>query len=127
LLNAGPKGNGELKAIDKGILQEIGKWIKVNKNFIYNVKNANIQAENADVLQGEDCYYAVIKNVPVWGDPNVQRAVAGRRVEIGKEIAHAEWLDNGQEIQTENGGFNVEPFPYGHSFVARVAKFTLKN
>ena len=127
LLNVGPKGNGELKDIDKGILQEIGKWVKVNQNFIYDLKGSDMQAENADILQGKDCYYAVIKNVPTSGDPNVQRAVAGRKVKISADIVHAEWLDNAKEIQIQNGEFSIEPFSYGYSYAVRVAKFTIKK
>ena len=47
-------GNGMLKCIDKGILLEIGKWIKLNKNFIYSVNSCDVTAENAYILKGED-------------------------------------------------------------------------
>ena len=60
LLNVGPKGNGLVRDIDGCILRLIGKWIKANKGFIYGVRSSDIQAQNADILKGDDGYYSAL-------------------------------------------------------------------
>lgn len=126
LLNVGPMGNGSLKGIDKGILEEIGKWIRMNKNFIYSAKPCAVTAENADVLQAGDDYYAVVQEVPMSADINVQLGEAAKKVTIHAPVTQAEWLDNGQKVQVTNGEFVVQPFAYGTSMCARVLKFRIE-
>ena len=112
--------------MDACILAEIGKWIGKYGEAIYTTKPCAIKAENAVLLQGDDCYYALIHNVPMRGDPNVQRGAAATRVRIHAEILDAEWLDNGQKIEVEDNSFPALPFSYGASYSARVAKLKLK-
>ena len=116
LLNTGLKGNGSVNSMDACILKEIGKWVKANKEFIYEAKACDIKAKNADILQGKSCYYAVVKNVPMSADPNVQRAECEGQVCIEMEIERAEWLDNGEEIEVENGEFDIKPFSIWSEF-----------
>ena len=127
LLNTGLKGNGEVNCTDGCILKEIGKWIDKNKGFVYGVKSCDIKAENADILMGDGCYYAVIKNVPMSADPNVQRESDKRTVKIDGKIASAKWLDNGKKIKVKNDSFVVTPFSYGTSMTVRVAKLEIKE
>ncbi len=123
LLNTGLKGNGYVNGTDKILLRQIGKWVKKNKGFIYDAKSSSITATNADILEGEDCFYAVIKNARMGGDPNVvPNGVEDRRVSVDREIHEAIWLDNGRKIPIENNSFSVESFAYGESYSARVAK-----
>ena len=126
LLNVGPMGNGSLKGIDKGILEEIGKWIRMNKNFIYSAKPCAVTAENADVLQAGEDYYAIVRGVPMSADPNVQLDEGTKKVTIHAPVTQAEWLDNGKKVQVTNGEFVVQPFAYGTSMYARVLKFRIK-
>ena len=62
LLNTGLRGNGSVNPMDACILREIGKWVKKNKEAVYDVKSCDMKVENAIILQGKDCYYAIIKN-----------------------------------------------------------------
>ena len=126
LLNTGLKGNGSVNAIDACILKEIGVFVKANKGFIYEAKASAIKAENAVVLQGEDCYYAVIKDVPMSADPNVQLAVSSGQVCIDGAIYAAEWLDNQEEIRIEKSTFKIKPYEYGESYSVRIAKLFAK-
>ena len=126
LLNAGPTGNGTLKGIDKGVLEEIGKWIKFNKNFIYEVKPCDITAENADILKGKDCYYAVIKDVPMAANANVQLGGVVRWVNVNADIKNVRWLDSGNAVKTKKNEFEATPFSYGTSMHVRVARFDIK-
>ena len=128
LLNVGPKADGTLRTIDKGILEEIGKWIKFNKGFIYNVKASDITAENADVVTDGEKYYAIIKGVGMSGDPNVTIQMGGaKKVTVNAAIKSAKWLDNGKKINVENNSFYGEPFMYGTSMCVRVAVLELKK
>lgn len=127
LLNIGPMGDGSVRAIDKCILEFVGKWVKQNKNFIYNVSSADIECEGAYLLKGENGkYYAVVKDVNMTADPNVQRAMMERQVTINtdKKIKSVKWLDNGEKAIITEKGFKVTPFKYGTSHALRVAEIT---
>lgn len=127
LLNVGPMGDGTVRAIDKCILEFVGKWVKQNKNFIYNVSSADIECEGAYLLKGENGkYYAVVKDVNMTADPNVQRAMMERQVTINtdKKIKSVKWLDNGEKAIITEKGFKVTPFKYGTSHALRVAEIT---
>lgn len=129
LLNTGLMGNGLIPDGEKANLLAVGKWIKVNKGFIYDVVSAHIEAENADVLTDGKYYYAVIRKVPMSADPNVANMADNRTVTIktDKKVVSAKWLDNGKSVKgAKKNGFPVEPFAYGYSYGARVARFELK-
>ena len=125
LLNTGLRGNGSVNPMDACILREIGKWVKKNKAAVYDVQSSDIKAENAIILQGKNCYYAIVKNVPMSADPNVQRDEGKGRVYIDADIRSAEWLDNGEKITLEGNSFEIKPYLYGESYSLRVVKFTI--
>ena len=127
LLNIGPMGDGSIRPMDKCMLEFVGKWVKQNKNFIYNVKSADIECDGAYLLKGENGkYYAVVKDVNMTADPNVQRAMMERQVTINtdKKIKSVKWLDNGEKAIITEKGFKVTPFKYGTSHALRVAEIT---
>jgi alpha-L-fucosidase len=127
LLNTGLLGNGAVNPIEACMLREIGKWVRSNKGFIYGIRASEIKAENADILVGEDCYYAVIKHVPMNADKNVQRLQSIMpKVSVDAEIVSAEWLDNGVAIDVQDNAFYAMPFGYGESGCVRVAKLQLR-
>ena len=123
LLNTGLKGNGSVNPMDACILKEIGKWIKVNKGFIYNVKSCDTIKGNAMVLQDENWYYVVVKDVPMSADPNVQLSRNVEKLRIEQEIFEPTWLDSGENVQINNGELTVKPFSYGTSYSTRIMKF----
>ena len=123
LLNIGPLGNGSIKPIDKCMLKMLGRWIKDNKGFIYNVKRSNIEAEGAEMLEDDKYIYALIRDVPMSVDPNVQREGATKSVKVQAHLKYGVWLDSGERIKVKKGEFNVLPFKYGQSKVIRVARF----
>lgn len=127
LLNTGLKGNGDVNCIDYCLLNEVGKWVKVNKEFIYDVKPCDLTAENADIVTDGKYYYAIIKDVPMSADPNVALGGNVKSVKVNGVIDKAVWLDSGKRIKIKKGDtFAAEPFAYGRSYSVRVAKFTLK-
>ncbi|MBQ7374019.1 MAG: alpha-L-fucosidase [Clostridia bacterium] len=129
LLNVGPKGDGSLKPMDKCTLEYVGKWIKQNKNFIYNVGVSDVTSDDAYILKGENGkYYAVVTGVDMLADANVQRLATGKTITLktDKKIASGKWLDNGKKIVKNKNSFVTECFPYGSSHYLKVAEFTLK-
>ena len=125
LLNTGPRGNGMLNPMDKALLCEIGKWVHANKGFIYGARPCGIEAENAVLMQGDGCIYAVAE-APRASDPDVAGGGVIKEVKIGADIAGSRWLDTGKKINVQDNGFTVEPFSYGTSRVLRVAEIKLK-
>lgn len=128
MLNVGPLGNGTIKILDKGILLELGKWIKFNKNFIYNVKHCDITAENAIVLEGEDGYYYAVSKVSMQGSADVALSGGGvDEVTLSAKIKSGKWLDDNSKIEISKGcKYKCKPFIYGKSMAYRVAKLKLK-
>ena len=126
LLNTGLKGDGAVNETDKCLLTELGKWIKVNKEFIYNARPAEIKANGADVMTDGTYYYAVIKNVDMSADPNVALKEKAKTIKLPIKIKSAKWLDNGEKIEVIKGNsFAVTPFEYGRSYFVRIAKIKL--
>lgn len=128
LLNTGLKGNGEVNGTDGCLLGEIGKWVKVNKGFIYNAAPCDLTAENADIVRDGEYYYAIIRDVPMRADENVAIGGAIKTIKVNGRIDKAIWLDDGKRIKIKKGDtFETIPFTYGRSYALRVAKFTLKE
>ncbi len=127
LINVGPMGNGSLRPLDKYMMLEIGKFIRYNKNFIYDVVHTDISAENAVLLRGNDGYYYAVSKVPSIINAS-HESLGGKlvRVEIGKKIKSAVWLDSGEKIKTEENAYTTVPFEYGTSMHLRVAKLELE-
>ncbi len=126
LINAGPLENGTISPIEKQLLENIGKWIKINKNFIYKARSSEITAENATILKDDRYYYAIIPNVPMgsFHEPNVLDSVI--TLNTNKKIKNAIWLDSKEKINLESkNSFRPVSFRYGTSLYMRVARFTL--
>ena len=125
LLNVGPKGNGEVREIDREILKMIGMWIRKNKEFIYGAKGSDLECEGGTVLQNGDKYYVAIKDVPMSADPNVMFNQDVKCVRLNKYIKSARWLDNGKKAEIKKNVLKVEPYFYGTSFSVRVAQIEI--
>ena len=125
LINTGLKGNGEINTIDKGILLELGKWVKKNK-YVYTCRSCQIQADNADVLFDGEYYYAVIKNVAMKGDENVQLSSKTQAVKIYADIKDAKWYDCGKKVEIKDGVIKPLKYRYGESYCTRTVRFTVK-
>ncbi len=130
LLNTGPRGDGTITPAEEAMLQNIGKWIRANKEFIYDAVPAGIKAENADIMTDGTYYYAIIKDVPMCFNTNVTRMQQSKHVVLDTDakIKDAVWLDNGEEVNMlPDGTFFAWPFDYGTSLSARVARFRLEQ
>lgn len=129
LLNTGLTGNGSLRAMDKAMLEELGNWIRVHKNVVYDLRGTDLSADNAQILTDGTYYYAVVSDIPMVSDPNVALQSANAkeiRIHTEKPIENAVWLDNEQPIEIHDHAFNSTPFVYGNSMGYRIARFTLQ-
>lgn len=129
LLNVGPKGNGDLNEMDKCLFTSVGKFIKQNKDFIYKVRPTDeVVSEGAKILYDGKYYYAVVADVPMVANPNVQLLPQDRKYfTLSKPVKNLRWLDNGKQLKNTKKGYYVDTFKYGGSNTARVARFELKD
>ena len=116
-----------MRPLDKAYLEEIGKWIKYNKSFIYEAKPTDVEAENATVLQGPDGAYYAVSVGPT--QVLVEHESLGGHIEEvkihGCKIKSARWLDNGKAIKVKKGAYTIQPFSYGINMHLRVAKLVM--
>lgn len=131
LLNVGPLASGELRPLEKDILFELGKWVKLQRHVIFDCVPSEIKATNACVFEDDKYYYALINNVPMSANENVTRQQNRPQVIIhtNKRIAEPKYLDdNDQKIKADQKthSFEVLPFMYGNSLCTRVVRFKLK-
>lgn len=126
LLNCGPQGNGYMTKLDEAYFLRLGEFIKKNKNFIYNVKKADISSPDCIILQDENYYYAVIKDVLMSVNPNAQLAKGTTKVTIpNHKIKNAKYLDCKYHVELSNDKHTifVQPFDYGEARAVRVVRF----
>jgi alpha-L-fucosidase len=128
LLNIGPMGNGSVRPMDAAFLSEIGKFIKVNKGFIYSTYRAEISADGAGILTDGKYYYAIVKNVRMSSSPNVVMDGVDTKVTVltDKKIKNARWLDSGRAQSVKKNSFTARPYLYGESYGIRVLRFELE-
>ena len=127
LINTGLMGNGSVNSMDASLLGAIGKWIKANKKFIYNVISSDVYSDGADLLKNGDTYYVAIKNVGMSADPNVALNECIKTITLDKRIKSAVWLDNGKNVEFNGNQIKTQPFSYGESLGVRVAKVKFYN
>ena len=130
LLNVGPKGDGLVPDMQKSVMRMLGKWLKKNRYVILDGEPSSIQAEGASVFEKEGKYYAVVKDVPMAADVNVQRITDDKIITLktDKKIVQGKMVDIPKEkfLKKGNQSFTVYPFGYGTSMGARIAEFKLK-
>lgn len=132
LLNVGPKGDGSLRTIDKGILEIVGDWVTLNEKALRMPEPTEIVVENKPndfILRKEDTYYLFVYDLAMTADLNValrSSMVLEEIFDFNKTIKSVKWLDNGESLSFEqkNGKTTIftKPFPYGESYVVRVAQ-----
>ena len=133
LLNVGPKGDGTVGLLDRGLLENIGKWVRFNEPALRKPHPTNIELENKPkdfILEDGDTYYLFAHDLAMSLNPDVTLSVNGVNYneifEFDKKIKSVKWLDSGEELEFEQNGnktaIYTKPFKYGESYVVRVAE-----
>lgn len=130
LLNVGPLGDGTLRTIDKGLLEVVGDWIKMNEKAIRTPKPTDIIVTNKPkdfILSENDTYYLFVHDLQMFADLNV--AIAKKmdleeKFVFKKGIKSVCWMDNCEKLDFIQDGDNVtiktKPYRYGESYVVRI-------
>ncbi len=130
LLNVGPKGDGIVPVLDKIIMKRLGSWLKKNHYVILDAEPSSLKAEGASIFEKDGTYYAVVKDVPMAADVNVQRKLSDKlvRIDTDKKVVSSKMVDrrNEKPEMEDKQSFIVYPYGYGSSMGARIAEFKLK-
>lgn len=132
LLNIGPKANLDLKTIERGILEELGKWMAVYGKTI-SALPSEIKTDDKIAFVNKDdggSYYLFVPGLDVRGDINVTLTADGKRLVLLKgipfKIKRISWLDDGNDLSFSQKGDAAEViadyFNYGFNYCTRVAK-----
>jgi len=136
LLNVGPMGNGQIRPLDKAMLETLGEWAKLNEEALFLPRPCGVEMPEGKkdfVLEKDAIYYLFCYDLAMaLGDANVVKAMAGdtmKKFKFDKTIKKVTWLDNGEEVPFEqkDGETTVfcTPYAYGANYVVRIAKMEL--
>ncbi len=134
LLNTGPRPDGSLRTVDRGIFELIGKWMeKFGNIFRFGVPTgaASVLEKDRDfVLEMDGDFYLFTFGLPTVADPNVSLAVNRDydvKIRLGKAPAgdiEVTAVDTGDVLSYdfEDGILTVHgiPFAFGRNLVVRV-------
>jgi len=128
LLNVGPMGDGSLRLIDRGMLEILGIWTRLNDEALHLPAPTGIAVECREedfLLRHENTLYLFVKDVP---NCYVTKPVI-RKFALAESVASVCWLDNGEPLPftQEEGIASVTAVPqlYGVDLTLRIAKITL--
>ena len=130
LLNVGPMGDGSLRLIDRGMLEVLGQWIRLNEEALRLPAPTGISVEGREndfLLRNGKNLYLFVGDAPMFNNPHGDRLETFPLAEI---IRSACWLDSGEPLpfSQTNGTATVTatPFHYGTNLTTRVAKITVE-
>ena len=128
LLNVGPMGSGSLRLIDRGMLEILGIWVKLNEEALRLPAPTGIAVEGGEndfLLRHENQLYLFVDNLPQHYDTAAKTV----RFALKEKVRSACWLDSGESLSfTQEEGMvtvNAAPYAYGTNLVVRVIKMTL--
>lgn len=126
LLNVGPMGNGYLRTIDRGILEILGQWVKLNDEAIRTPRPSGktVLESNEDfILEGNGSLYCFVMDSPDFTQAAIKRTIL---CDSAEKITHAVMLDSNQELSIIQTGSTLEitipPTLYGTILPVRIVK-----
>lgn len=138
LMNIGPEGQGRINPYQMELLKLVGRWMDVFGESIYNGRPYEATGDGRSfILKSvkEDCLYLMIYDLGIEGDGNV--TVKGKRLgnysfgNVKHKISSVQWMDNGEQLAFTQGEnllcINATGYPYGTSYVVRVAKAIIEK
>ena len=134
ILNIGPLADGSIKPLEKGMLEEIGKWTHLFEEALFNVRPLEgAECDNdAFILKGDEAntYFLFVPNLGIVGSANVvQNPENFKKITVkglDKKIKEIKWLDNGETLSSSEDGdskiIDCTQYTYGTNLVVRAAK-----
>ena len=120
--------DGSLRLIDRGMLEILGIWTKLNDEALHLPAPTGIAVEDHEeefLLRHENTLYLFAKDIPDCHSTEPRFL----RFQLEEPIASVCWLDNGEELPftQEEGAVSITAIPqvYGVDLVLRIAKITL--
>ena len=139
LMNVGPMGNGEIRLLDKAMLETLGEWVKIHAEAVFLPRPCGVKVTSPNekdfVLEHNGTYYLFCHDITTSMEHvNVVKAAKGdatKSFALDKKIAHISWLDNGEALDfTQKDGETTvycKPHLYGENYVVRVAKIQVES
>lgn len=133
LLNVGPTAEGRIPDYERAAFERMGDWVRMHGEVVYDGTPCGVDGQGKDFgLEANGAVYLFIHDLSIEGhaDVTVEIGGAGPRefTGIGRAVAKAQWLDNGESLKfsQDSGALTLEAtgFPYGTDTVVRVAKLT---
>jgi len=133
LLNVGPMGNGQLRALDRAMLETLGEWIDIYAQALYLPRPTEIEVKGKEknfILKGESCYYFFAHKLGMEGSVNVELVKdmpEHKNVfDLPEKVKSIKWIDNGEDVDFTQDGDRVTlitaPQLYGENLVVKIAK-----
>lgn len=133
LLNVGPMGNGQLRALDQAMLETLGEWIDIYAQALYLPRPTEIEVKGKEknfILKGESCYYFFAHKLGMEGSINVELVKdmpEHKNVfDLPEKVKSIKWIDNGEDVAFTQDGDRVTlitaPQLYGENLVVKIAK-----
>lgn len=132
LLNIGPMADGSLRTIDKGMLEIVGDWVRINEEAIHKPIPTDITIEDKPkdfILRDGNSYYLFVHDLKMVSDKNVALEAhleLEEKFVLDKKIKSVQWLDNNEHLdfvqENDKVVVHTKPFFYGESQVIRIAK-----
>ena len=137
LLNVGPMGNGQLRLLDKAMLETLGEWTAIHSEALYLPRPAGITIEGKEknfILKSDDAYYFFAYDLGMDGNVNVEVTKGDPNhnnvFDFDKKIKSIKWLDDGLDVYftQENGKTNIVTTSqfYGAHMVVKIAKIEVE-
>jgi alpha-L-fucosidase len=128
LLNVGPMPDGGLRLIDRGILEILGKWVRLNEEAIRQPAPTGISVEDREddfILRKDNTLYLFVRKPSLCNTTELRP----ERFPLAETVTSACWLDSSEELSftQEDGTVTVftTPHRYGFNLCTRVVKLTL--
>ena len=133
LLNVGPMGNGQLRPLDKAMLETLGEWVDIHSEALYLPRPSGINIEGKEkefILKGDGCYYFFAYDLEMRADVNVElvKSIPNfiNKFKLSEKIKSIKWIDNGEDVYFTQEGDAVTITTthqlYGEQLVIKVAK-----
>lgn len=135
LINVGLNADSTVPRMQSAMLYELGKWISLHKIPYFEGEPCSIKGYNKDfaLTTADGKIYLFVFGITTWGDENVMRTSAKNYTVfegLDKKITKAHWIDTGEEvtffqdISSQTLFLKPAQFPYGDSWIVRVAELS---